>query len=153
MTQGGMKKLAALMTAAVLLYLAAFVAWPTLDKRGWIPHRQVTRVFSPVERPWTIGEYLDCEAEPSGIPRRGFSGISTLGCARGWEWEEQAATIHLQPSEMRITFWGRIIIPYPESVRLYGKMIKTPASAPYYERAFRWRCRRNESSVTCWAVN
>jgi hypothetical protein len=54
---------------------------------------------------------------------------------------------------MEVNYWGRIAIPYPESAQLYSELATTPDSAPYDERPFRWRCRRNQSSVTCWAMN
>jgi hypothetical protein len=70
--------------AAAIITVAVSVAWPTLDKRGWIPHRQVTRVFSLVDQPWAIGEYLDCVADPHVLLSRtaptALSGILSLEC-------------------------------------------------------------------------
>jgi|SRR5271169_2903872 len=150
-----MKKFAFLVMAAMVVALVAFIARRTLDDRGWIPHRQVTSVWSPVERPWGIGEYLDCVASPRGgaltKPGYGSTGIGSLGCAR--DWEREGSQGHLEPQDVQVTYWGKIAIPYPESARLYRETMTTPDSAPYTKRPFRWRCRRKKSSVTCWAVN
>jgi hypothetical protein len=120
---------------------------------GWVPHRQLTHVWVPVEQPWGIGEYLNCTAQPLTplITPPGSSGIENLDCVRSSEWERNNG--HLRPEDVEITYWGRIAIPYPESAQLYRKIMTTPDSAPDDKRPFRWRCRRNEASVTCWAVN
>jgi hypothetical protein len=125
-----------------------------LDYAGWIPHRQVTATWSPVDQPWAVGEYLDCTANPMPPltdPRRNSPGIDSLGCARNWERERGEE--NLSKREVQVTYWGRISIPYPESAELYKKIMTTPNSAHYYDWPFRWRCRRNETSLTCLAVN
>ena len=147
--------------AVILAFLITIVAdgasrgWRSLDRSGWIPHRQVTRVWFTAEQPWTIGEYADCTASPKGgmLEKRGSPGIDLLVCARSSEWESNQNRLTLAPQELQVTYWGRIAIPYPESEGLYSRILTTPDSAPYYKRPFRWRCRHNESSVVCWAIN
>lgn len=160
-----MKKVAFIVLAAMLGALVGFIAWGPLDKRGWIPHHQVTSVWSPVERPWQIGEYLDCAASPRGgtltKPGYGSTGVASLGCARDWEYRGtekgtltgRAEAFHLTPQDVQVTYWGRIRIPYPESAQLYRQMLMTQDFSAFDKLPFRWRCRRNQSSVTCWAVN
>jgi len=149
-----MKKLVLLAMAAMVFAVVAFLARRSLDKIGWIPHGQITSVWSPAEQPWAIGEYLDCIASPRGgtmtKPGYGASGIASLGCARDWERETNE---NLRAQTVQVTYWGRIAVPYPESARLYRRLLTTSDSAPHDRLPFRWRCRRNHSSVTCWAVN
>ena len=146
-----MKRSALVAVPVVLVALFAPIAWHIIDRMGWIPHRGLTRVWVPVETPWVIGEYLDCVAAPRPpmTAPPGSPGIDNMGCMRGWEADRE----HLRPEDLEVNYWGRIAIPYPESAELYRRIMTTPASAPYDERPFRWRCRRNKSSLTCWAVN
>ncbi len=148
-----MKKLAVLAVVATVVVLVSFDGWHELDHMGWVRHRQLTHVWVPIEQPWQIGEYLDCTGQPRApmLWPPGSPGIENLGCMRSLEWEGNKE--HLRPEDVEVIYWGRIAIPYPESAQLYRKIMTTPDSAPYDKRPFRWRCRRNESSLTCWAVN
>ncbi|MGA8735803.1 MAG: hypothetical protein WB558_17935 [Terriglobales bacterium] len=140
-------------TVAALVVFGAFSQWREVDHYGWIPHRQLTHVWVPVEQPWGVGEYLNCRASPRApmTAPPGSPGIENLACVRRSESEQNNG--HLLPEDVEVTYWGRIAIPYPESAQLYRKIMTTPDSAPYDKLPFRWHCRRNESSVTCWAVN
>ena len=148
-----MKKMAALATGIILVAVFSAPAWHRIDSLGWIPHRQVTRVWCPVERPWAVGEYLECRASPLPPvtdPKHNSPGIGRLACARDWEWEDDQS--HLRAQDIQVKYWGRIAIPYPESAQLYLKEMTTQ-NGTYDEAPFRWRCSRNELSVTCWAIN
>jgi hypothetical protein len=141
-------------TAMIGLIIVVLVdEWHELDHMGWIPHRQITHVWAPDEQPWQIGEYLDCMAQPraSMITPPGSPGIENLACMRMLGNEDRNG--HLRPQDVEVTYWGRIAIPYPESAQLYRKIMTTPDTVPYDKRPFRWRCRRGESFLTCWAVN
>lgn len=153
-----MKRLAILAVVVTTLGLAMSAVVDALDREGWIPHRQVTRLMVPTEQPWVTGEFLDCVAEPHpGLTNRYYGSnwtaavdwIDSLTCGRDWKND------YITEQDLRVTYWGRIRIPYPESERLYWRIVaaSTKDSSYPYNRPFRWRCRRNESSVTCWAVN
>lgn len=148
-----MKKPFLLVIGAVILAIGAFISWRSLDRMGWVLHRQLTHVWVPVEQAWGVGEYLNCTAQPRTplITPPGSPGIENLGCVRGSERERNNG--HLRAEDMEISYWGRIAIPYPESAELYRRIMATSDSAPHKEWPFQWRCRRNEASVTCWAVN
>jgi hypothetical protein len=148
-----MKKPFLLVIVAAIPALGLLIAWRSLDRMGWVPHRQLTHVWVPVEQPWGVGEYLNCTAQPRTplITPPGSPGIENLGCARSSEWERNHG--YLRSEDMEITYWGRIAIPYPESAELYRKIMTTPDSASYDRGPFQWRCRQNGASVTCWAVN
>lgn len=149
------KRLVRLSIAGVIAAIILLLSWRRLDDVGWIPHRQITRIWSPVERPWVVGEYLECNASPRPPmtdPRQNSPGIDFLICARDREWEARTKA-NTGPNDVRVTYWGRVAIPYPESAELYRKILTTPDSSHYYNWPFRWRCLRNKSSVTCWAVN
>jgi hypothetical protein len=153
-----MKKFASFVIAASILALVVVGGVDRLDEMGWVPHRQVTRVMVPVEQPWVFGEFLDCVAEPHpGMTIRGYGSnwidsarwIDSLACARDWK------NGHIMQQELQVTYWGRTRIPYPESARLYARLMAVRTNDPSYpyNSPFRWRCRRNNTSVTCWAVN
>ncbi len=135
---------------ALIVVFGAFSQWREIDRCGWIPHHQLTRVWAPGRANWSVGEYVECAAQPRAplMWPPGSSGIENLSCTRR---SDNNST--LLPEDVEVTYWGRIAIPYPESAQLYRKIVTTPESAPYDKLPFRWHCRRNASSVTCWALN
>jgi hypothetical protein len=149
-----MKKLVLLATATVIYVVVAFVAWRSLDKMGWILHRQITSVWSPVEQPWAIGEYLDCIASPRGgtmmKPGYGSPGIASLGCTRD---RQRETSENLRAQDVQVTYWGRVAIPYPESARLYRRLMTTTYFGDSANEMGAYCGVWSLASVTCWAVN
>ena len=107
-----------------------------LDKTGWISHDHDTPVW--IQGNWMAGEYRECELAPSkAAPAK----VPTLFCSNKtdngfvvWmvEGDEHPnaglEVFHVLP----ITYWGRI---------------------DRQDVVTSWRCQRNESSLTCKAVN
>jgi hypothetical protein len=162
---------------AAPVFLIAFVAllallpnaWRYLDKAGWIPHREVIGTYVG-QNGWTPGEYRDCIALPTsdGKLARVSSGI--LACdLEGHETEDLRTVV---PHQLEMTFWGRVerhdMGVNDEELRRRNAIC---AEAPKNEQErtarrdlcdeekhigkieWLWRCRRNSSSVTCWALN
>jgi hypothetical protein len=133
------KKLAVPAVVATVVVLVSFEGCHELDHIGWIPHRAVTATYIG-QNGWIPGEYRDCIAIPTRdgklSPYVGVFG-GYLACdAEGHGKEELSRVI---PHHLRITFWGEI--QRSQERRSQG------------ESEWRWTCRLNEASVTCWAVN
>ncbi len=103
---------------------------------GWIPHHQVTATYIG-QNGWMPGEYRDC----IGVPTREgklspYSGVFGGFLSCDLEGHAKEDLDRVVPHELSVTYWGRI------TRHDMGDKVE-----------WRWRCRRNESSVTCWAVN
>jgi hypothetical protein len=129
--QSGVGAKRAVGVAAVVIFLGLYVtAYQELDAAGWIPHRLDTTVYSGTAG-WTSQETRDCVA----LPQKDGS-IFFLGCVG-------RSAMEAAPQALSVTYWGRIKRP---------AMFKTVLADPGIN-SWRWRCRRKQDSLTCWAVN
>jgi len=160
----------------IFIVIAVPFAWNNLDRAGWIPHRKVIGTYIG-QNGWTPGEYRDCVALPTDdgkltrVNRGVFGGI--LACdLEGHEVEDLRTVV---PHQVDVTFWGRVhrddMIVNEDYWRELKRRNDICAEAPKNELEgtahrdlceeekhigkieWRWRCRRNTSSVTCWALN
>jgi|SRR5271169_5723325 len=159
-----MKKFA---IVGAIVAVVVVVLFAILDDAGWIPRHEVTAIYVG-QNGWMQGEYRDCIADTT---REGT--ISFLACdLEGHAKEDLDRVI---PHELNVTYWGRIErldlgnneLRWQELRRRNG--LCAEGARTNQERIARrglcdedkrtgkiewgWRCRRNESSVTCWAVN
>ena len=154
-----------------------------LDKQGWIPHRQAVATYvgqsgwMPGEYRNCIGEPT---TEGKLSPIRGPGGVfgGVLACDQeGHATEDPRQVI---AHEFDVTFWGRVERPemmwgskgehwFDWELKRRNAICAEDPKAQQERTArkdlcdeenhigkipeWRWRCRRNESSLTCWAVN
>jgi hypothetical protein len=126
-TRNRSRRMAAVVTAVVVLSLASLWA---ANRAGWVPHHEDTTVYVGVSD-WSEGEYRNCVALPETNGAMIF-----LGCVG----ERRA---EMSPDVWRVTYWGQT-----RRRDMYHLIHDNPA-----DHAWRWRCRRSGSSLTCWAVN
>ena len=99
------------------------------NRAGYWPNRVEARVYEGTAE-WPVGDMRKCEA----LPREDGS-IYFLGCVDGAEYfnDERMVTV---------TFWGRT--ERPDRFRaLHSNAME----------AWIWRCKKDDSSLTCYAVN
>ncbi|MGZ4819716.1 MAG: hypothetical protein ACXVZJ_13890 [Terriglobales bacterium] len=117
----------AAIAGAIVLTLA--LLWAA-NRAGWIPHHQDTTVYVGVSE-WSVGDVRNCVA----LPETNGSMIF-LGCVG----ERRA---EMSPDIWRVTYWGQT-----RRRDMYRLIHENPGNY-----AWRWRCRRSQDSLTCWAVN
>lgn len=137
-----MRKIAVSALVIFILVVGGLKAREILDGLGWIPHHEVTATYIG-QNGWMPGEYRDCIAVPTREGRLSpYVGVfgGYLSCdVEGHAKEDRSLMI---PHHLSITFWGKIT-----------RSLAGGQSQGNGESAWRWSCRLNEASVTCWAVN
>jgi hypothetical protein len=125
-------RLPAWLTASVvvLIIVLAVGAATAANRAGWIPHRQETTVYIGVAG-WEVGQYRDCVALPESNGSMIF-----LGCVGRRRAE-------MSPDVWPVTYWGQV-----HRKDMFELIHQDPVTY-----AWKWRCRRHEGSLTCWAVN
>ncbi len=116
-------------TAAVIVLALGTWAYYALDDAGWISHRQDTEMY--VGGAWPDDLQRDCAALPAKD-----GAIIFLGCGG-------ASGDYLATQLQTVTFWGRTKRP--------DRFVALAEDARM--EAWKWRCRKSGTAVTCWAVN
>lgn len=149
--------LAALVGAAI--YFSIGPAYQSLDQAGWITHNHDTPVW--IQGDWMVGEYRDCgmltTTSPAGtvLSQAVKAELPRLFCGKNWDGEGIAEFFLAMPDYTSATdsVWGRadwkMLDRYFHTlpVSYYGR-IDRPDSVFVW-----WRCQRNESALTCKALN
>lgn len=113
---------------ALVLALLASVKY-ACNQAGYWPHRQVARVYEG-SAAWPAGDMRKCEA----LPREDGT-IYFLGCVDG---AEDFNDVIIMP----VIFWGRV--ERPDRFRaLHSQAME----------GWTWRCKKDDESLTCYAVN
>jgi hypothetical protein len=129
-----MKKLAPLAFAVMIVCVVVVGGRQSADDVGWLPHHEVTATYIG-QNGWMPGEYRDCIAVPTREGKLSpYVGVFGGYLACDAEGAKQDLSLVI-PHHLSITFWGKI------------------TRARNTETEWRWSCRSNEASVTCWAVN
>ena len=100
------------------------------NRAGWVPHREDTTVYFG-RGEWTVGEERHCIALPESD-----GAVIFLGCV-------ERSTPEISPEVWPVTYWGRT-----RRVDMYEYVHTDPGI-----NTWKWRCRRNRNSLTCWALN
>ena len=117
-------------SVVVLTFVLTVSAAVAANRAGWIPHRQDTTVYVGVGE-WSVGEYRNCVALPESNGSMIF-----LGCVGRRRAE-------MSPDVWPVTYWGQV-----RRKDMFELVHQDPVTYTW-----RWRCRRRDSSLTCWAVN
>jgi hypothetical protein len=158
-----------------LIVLVLVDEWHELDHIGWIPHRAVTATYIG-ESGWMSGEYRDCIGAPTREGKLSpYSGVFGGFLSCDLEVHSKEDLDRVVPHELSVTYWGRITRhdmgdndDYWRELRRRNVACAEDAKTDQERIAhrnlcdedkhigkveWRWRCRRSESSLTCWAVN
>ena len=100
------------------------------NRAGWVPHREDTTVYLG-RGEWAVGEERNCIALPEsdGV-------VIFLGCV-------ERRTPEISPEVWPVTYWGQT-----RRADMYEYVHADPGI-----NTWKWHCRRNRNSLTCWAVN
>jgi hypothetical protein len=122
-------KMSGAMKALLVLTIIGFMFYGAsniMDEGGWWIHSHDTPTY--ISGNWMVGEFRQCTMGHSD------SFELSLDCQQRGELDK----------------WNKLfdgISPHVIPVRYHGKIERLDTTL------FSWKCQRNESSVTCWALN
>jgi hypothetical protein len=113
---------------AIVMVTLLILGQRACDRSGYWPHSEQTRVYTGAD--WPRNEERKCAA----LPREDGT-IYFLGCVDSIQNFDEATMT-------KVTFWGKTERP-DRFQALHSEAMD----------GWHWRCKKNSSSITCYAVN